>query len=123
MADQQLAHRYLKKLLDSVEKAFPDVACFFVRENNQSLGIHFHIIFLFFGQQALHPEKMRQAFGTAVFERWNRIQGGSLARQANRMTLQKKDERCIRYLLKNIDPKGEGLARGTLWNGVRGRSS
>jgi hypothetical protein len=121
VTDVEAAHGYLKRLLDSLEKPYPAMACFFVREHQQSLGIHFHVIFLFFGQQSLTPEQIRQEFGAAVWGRWNKISGCMLARQANRMTLQQKNDDCIRYLLKDIEPTAQGLPRETHWNGVRRR--
>lgn len=119
--DAQVAQVALKKLLDALEEAYPAMACFFVREHNQSLGTHFHVIFMFFGQQPMQPEQMRQEFGAAVFDRWNKIHDGTLARQANRMTLQRKDFGCISYLLKGIAPTGRALGRETHWHGVRNR--
>src|SRR5580765_5565560 len=84
-------------------------------------GIHFHVIFVFFGQQPSPPDVMRKEFGREVFSRWNKLHGGQLERNANRMTLQKKDLWCIQYLLKGIDPSGKSMAREVHWHGVHNR--
>ncbi len=121
VSDMATAHADLKKLLDSLGRVIPDMACFWIAEYQKSLGIHFHVIFLFFGWQALQPEPMRKAFGHAVFTRWNRLHDGKLARVANKMTLRKKDFGCLSYLLKSITPTDDRLAREPHWHGVRNR--
>ena len=77
------------------------MVCFFIQGNQIRLGIHYHIIFIFWGKQPESPEAMRESFGRDVFERWNKIHENSLFRKANLMTLHKKDFECIYYLIKN----------------------
>jgi hypothetical protein len=116
--DLRLAHARLKTLLDRLEKTHPDMACFWVREQEKVKGYHFHVIFLFFGSQPLEPEAMRQKFGAVVYAHWNAINGGGLFRNASLMTLREKDNRCIEYLTKGVKicPKTK---RSVLWHGQR----
>lgn len=120
--DSKTAKNYLKQLLDSLEKAFPSMAAFFIQGNQKKGGIHFHLIFMFFGQQAKSPEAMREDFGKEVFTRWDKIVGGKLVRKANLMTLRKKDFRCIEYLLTgHVAPSDKPLERGCHWKGIRNK--
>ena len=118
--DIYLAHARFNMLLDSLEKAHPDVACFFVREQEKDSGFHFHVIFLFFGTQPLAPKAMRIKFGAEVFVKWNKINGGGLFRNANQMTLRAKEDICIWYLTGwvKIVPKTK---RSVHWNGLRNK--
>lgn len=118
--DSHLAHARLNTLLDSLEKTHPDMACFFVREEEKTSGVHFHVIFLFFGTQPLAPKAMRIKFGAEVFVKWNKINGGGLFRNANWMTLRAKEDTCILYLTLwiKIVPKTK---RSVHWNGLRNR--
>lgn len=117
------AKSYLKKLLDSLEKAYPGMAAFFVQGLQKELGIHYHLIFLFWGKQVEPPEKMRETFGRDVFRRWNEINGNSLNRNANRMTLTQKDFRCIEYLLGHHVLPVKNLPRSkSHWHGIRNRN-
>jgi hypothetical protein len=119
MLNEAVARKYLKVLLDALEKAYPEMACFWVIEYREKEGgIHFHIIFLFFGQQSASPERMRETFGADVFERWNGLHGNTLFRRANLMTLQRKDFRCIEYLTKYV-ALSAGTDRGLHWYGIR----
>lgn len=97
------------------------MACFWVREYQKRIGIHFHVIFLFFGEQAVEPSEMRKTFSREVFSRWNKLHDGALVQQANMMTLQKKDSDGLRYLVKGISPTREPLPREVHWYGVRNR--
>lgn len=122
MTDKELAKRFLKKLLDSLEKAYPQMATFFIQGNQNRLGIHYHLIFIFWGDQAESPEDMRVTFGRDVFNRWNKIRGNTLRRKANLTKLREKDFRCIEYLLKNhIRPTQDKLHRESHWHGIRNK--
>jgi len=116
--DIYLARSRLKTLLDRLEKTHPDMSCFWVREQEKDSGYHFHVIFVFFGNQPLEPEAMRKKFGAVVFAHWNDINGGGLFRNANLMTLRAKDKECIIYLTKwvKLSPK---TSRSIHWNGQR----
>jgi hypothetical protein len=116
--DLRLAHARLKTLLDRLEKTHPDMACFWVREQEKDSGYHFHVIFVFFGNQSLRPEAMREKFGKAVYAKWNDINGGGLNRNANLMTLREKDDRCILYFTEwvKISPQTQRFVH---WNGQR----
>jgi len=119
MLNEARARKYLKVLLDALEKAYPEMACFWVREfREKENGIHFHAICLFFGEQSASPDRMRETFGADVFERWNGIHGNTLFRRANLMTLQRKDFRCIEYLTKYV-ALSVGIKRGLHWYGIR----
>lgn len=116
--DIYLARSRLKTLLDRLEKTHPDMSCFWVREQEKDSGYHFHVIFVFFGNQPLKPEAMRQKFGAAVFAKWNDINGGGLFRNASLMTLRAKDDRCILYFTEwvKISPQTNRFIH---WNGQR----
>lgn len=122
MTDKELAKRFLKKLLDSLEKAYPQMAAFFIQGNQKRLGIHYHLILIFWGEQAESPEEMRVTFGRDVFNRWNKIRGNTLLRKANLTKLRSKEFRCIEYLLKfHVCPTRDKLHRESLWHGVRNK--
>jgi hypothetical protein len=115
-----IAHTHLNKLLDSLRKAFPLMASFYVRENQKRVGgVHFHIIFLFFGPQPLSPEKTRDALESEIFTRWKAIVGQSLSRSANRLTLQSKSPRGLEYFLKGILPAKSPGRMKLAWHGKR----
>jgi hypothetical protein len=61
---------------------------------------------------------MRQKFGAVVFGHWNDINNGVLFRNANLMTLQAKEDRCIHYLTKWVKIVLK-TQRSVLWHGVR----
>lgn len=122
VTSEKEAKRHLKRLLDSLEKDYTNMAAFFVQGIQQNEGIHFHLIFMMFGEQPESPDITKQSLGKDVFARWNRIHENLLSRQANLMTLRKKDDDCIWYLLKrHISPTDDKLPRQCLWNGVRNR--
>jgi hypothetical protein len=122
MLDEARARRYLKVLLDSLEKAYPEMACFWVIEfREKESGIHFHLIFLFFGQQSASPERMRETFGADVFKRWNAIHGNILFRGANLMKLRKKEFGCIEYLTKDLKLSSD-TRRDLHWYGIRNKA-
>lgn len=91
----------------------------FIQERQRRRGIHYHVIFLLFGSQPLPPEAMRAKLSTEIFDRWHAINGGTVLRQANWLTLRQKDLIGLSYLLKGVDPTGKKLARATHWWGVR----
>ena len=119
--NEQSAKNDLKILLDSLEKAYPQMACFWVREfREEEGGLHFHVIFLFFGQQKSPPERMRETFGADVFGRWNKIHGNTLYRRANLMKLRAKNFECIWYLTKYIKLCSD-TKRALHWYGIRNK--
>jgi hypothetical protein len=97
------------------------MAVIFIQEYQKNLGIHYHLIFLFFSEQSFTPQKMRESFGKDVFRRWNKLHGDSLFRQANLMTVHKNDFRTIEYLCKGVEPTAERRKRESLWHGIRNR--
>jgi len=122
LIDSKLAKAYLKQLLDSVENAFPQMTALFIQGIQERGGIHFHVIFLFFGQQPEPPDMMRSIFGREVFTRWNAIHGRNLIQSANRITLQINDIDCIDYLLRgHISVANEPLSLECHWHGDRNR--
>ena len=116
--DIALAHAHLKTLLDGLEKSHPEMACFFVREQERETGYHFHVIFLFFGNQPLTPERMRQTFGAEVRRKWKKIVGDDSNPNANLTKLHEKADICILYLTKWVKIVSK-TKRSVLWHGLR----
>ncbi len=116
--DIALAHAHLKTLLDGLEKSHPEMACFFVREQERETGYHFHVIFLFFGNQPLPPERMRQTFGAEVRRKWKKIVGDDSNPNANLTKLHEKADTCILYLTKWVKIVSK-TKRSVLWHGLR----
>jgi hypothetical protein len=117
--DVTTAHLKLKKLLDSLVLAFPDMGCFFLRGYQQSGEVHFHAILIFFGERTLSPEMMLEDFTEEVFSRWQKLNGGKLKRRGNEMHLRQKNFQSIEYLLRHVEPSAQPLARQQHWHGVR----
>jgi hypothetical protein len=118
--DIALAHAHLKTLLDGLEKSQPEMACFWVREQEKETGYHFHVIFLFFGNQPLPPERTRQTFGAEVRRKWKKIVGDDSNPNANLTKLHEKADIGILYLTKwaKIVSKTK---RSVLWHGQRNK--
>ena len=117
--DATKAKTSLQTLLDLLRKQFPQMPALFVQERQKRLGLHYHVIFMLFGAQAKSPEDVRKELSGEIYDRWNKINGGKLCRQANLLTLPEKGLVGLAYLLKSIDPTGKGLDRATVWHGIR----
>jgi hypothetical protein len=121
LTDPKIAKGALKQLLDSLEKAFPDSSCFFVQQYQKRQGIHFHVIFMVFGDQQESPDGVRDWLSKEVFARWNTINGESLNRKGNEMKLREKNFICLRYLTREVSPTTDPLARESHWWGIRNK--
>ena len=120
--DELAAKGRLKAMLDSLEKAYPQIASFFIQGLHKEHGIHFHIIFVYYGKVMEPPERMAKMLGKEVFKRWNKINGLTLSREANRMILQEKNLKCIDYLLSNhFYPVAKNKRGKSVWHGIRNR--
>jgi hypothetical protein len=119
--DERTSRHDLKKLLDSLGKVFPNMGCFWVREYQDRGAIHFHAIFLLFGQQEDPPDVVCRKFGAEVFSRWNAIHDGKLNRQANEIRLRRKDFDCFRYLVGGLLPVRNHRLRELHWYGLHQR--
>jgi hypothetical protein len=71
--DLPLAHVRLKALLDRLEKTQPDMACFWVREQEKETGYHFHVIFYFLNANHLNQRQCARSLG-----RWSLVTGTTL---------------------------------------------
>jgi hypothetical protein len=119
--DSATAKRALKRLLDTLEKGFPAMAAFFVEEKQKNLGVHFHVIFLFFDSQSQSPKEMRETFSKEVFARWRKVNNGNVNGAANLMKLRCKNFDCIDYLLGGVIPTDKSLPRAPHWNGFKNK--
>lgn len=120
----RLATAQLNTLLDQLDKAYPDYACLWVREMQWDKGIHFHVIFLFFGKRPQKPCTLHRQFSQDVFERWSRLNAGAVVQKANRMNIapyRAKDARSFGYLTADIriDERTQRAASGESWWGRR----
>ncbi len=124
ITDVQKAKRDLKRLLDSLEKAFPEMGVIFVQGLQKRIGIHFHLFLFFYPKIPIGmPEDFLFDLRKAVFSRWNAIQGGKLVRQANVIRLHKKDVSGLHYFLEHhVQPTNEKQPRQSLWNGSRNKT-
>lgn len=115
--------RPLKRLLDSLHKAY-SMGTLYVIEPCEKEGWHIHAYFIFYGFMPFSGdrERNRQLFGRHVFRLWNRVNGGSLCRIANKTTVH--DNLDPTYFIKHLvalprwKPKKRDSAN---WWGVRNR--
>jgi len=119
IADESAAKARLNALLDLLRKQFPNMATLFVQELQKREGLHYHVLFLLYGAQPLSPEETRQHLSGEIFNRWNEINDGELARQANQLKLREKSLRGLAYLLKGVLPTDGKIKRQSLWHGIR----
>ena len=115
--------RPLKRLLDSLHKAY-SMGALYVIEPCEKEGWHFHAYFIFYGSTpfAGDRERNRELFGRHVFKLWNRINGGSLCRIANKTTAY--DNLDPTYFIKQLVaiPRGKRKKRDSAnWWGVRNK--
>ena len=98
--DYAKAKKTLNFLLDNLHQRFNDMACIYTTGRQGNGGLHFHAGFYFFPDSELpfFPSRMECDFRAAVFSAWNRLQGGSLVHEANKMTNRKDTS----YFLKNL---------------------
>lgn len=111
------AKQKLNKLLDLLRKEFPQMPVLYVEERQKRLGVHYHVIFMFFGSQPLTPEETRQRLLKAIFPRWKAINGGTLHQMGNQLKLSLKPW-GLWYLLEGVK-LSQGKSRREHWYGVR----
>jgi hypothetical protein len=116
ISDEKEAKRRLKRLL---ERSFFQ-GVLFVQEHHGKGGLHFHLPLYFYAKHGLpfSASRMRNGVASAVFSAWNEINGGALARGANRMTVWPPTFATVEYLTKEgrysgTKPDGDGNWWGT----------
>src|ERR1041385_4329949 len=71
----------LKRFLDSVfvelGKEY-EVAVIYLVGRQENNSIHFHVLFLFYGQPALAPEALREKLWGILWKRWQKQSPGSV---------------------------------------------
>lgn len=117
--DEKDAKGYLNKLLDSLRKAFPEMPALFLQEWQKRKGLHYHVIFMLFGEQPVSPEAKRKELEKEIFPRWKAITGGHAVRDANWLTKPPKGIYGLWYLLKGVVPTNDKITRQPHWHGVR----
>jgi hypothetical protein len=122
--DVRAATAKLNALLDQMDKSWPDCACLWVREYQWTKGVHFHVIFLFFGDRPQNARTLHRKLAQDVFRRWSGLNGGHVVQKANRMTIppyRARDARSLGYLTGQIriDAKTLRAGRGERWWGWR----
>ncbi|HOX57217.1 MAG TPA: hypothetical protein P5205_08735 [Candidatus Paceibacterota bacterium] len=121
MTDRLAAKNALASLLDVLHKQFYMVSLF-TEQGHANKRIHFHVVFLFYPPQPETPEALIKNFGATVFKHWHRLTGGAVVRQANRITLWKKELTLLRYILREVVPLATQRERGqVLWHGKRNK--
>jgi len=100
------------------------MATLFVIEPCGKEGHHIHAYFIFYGSTPFAGDRKRnrELFGRHVFKLWNRINGGSLCRIANKTTAY--DNLDPTYFIKQLVamPRGKRKKRDSAnWWGIRNK--
>lgn len=100
------------------------MATLYVIEPCEKEGWHIHAYFIFYGFMPFSGDREhnRQLFGRHVFRLWNRLNGGSLCRIANKTTVH--DNLDPTYFIKHLValPRWKSKKRDSAnWWGVRNR--
>jgi hypothetical protein len=110
---------YLLKLLDSLRKTYPQMPAIYVEERQKNKTLHFHVIFMLFGEQSLSPEETRLKLASKILRRWKKVSAGKVDPRGNWLTIRPQGLPALWYLLKGIEPTSGKLERKKLWHGVR----
>jgi hypothetical protein len=123
LRDFEHAKPYLRKLLDSVGvelKKQYEVASLYILGRQERMAVHFHVLFLFYGQPSLSPEELRPKLWNIVWPRWKKL-SNKAEPWGNRLTLRTKAN-GLWYLLQHVTIAKTGKKEGEpLWWGKRSK--
>jgi hypothetical protein len=117
--DAKAAKAKLKRLLDN---RFIRGAVY-SEERQGNGGFHYQLLLFYYDKHGLPfpASKMEEGVRAAVFEAWNRYNGGRLARMANKLKLCKFNAVSIEYLVKEAVNRDACEARITNWWGKKAK--
>lgn len=124
VTDARAAKQVFNKFVKGVLKRYQqhEMAVAYIQERRKKDGtLHFHVCFLFFGADKLPycPSRMRRDFRTAIFSRWNELNGGKSVHAANALQSHEFNQDTLQYFARALVVGNESTHRAeTNWWGL-----
>jgi hypothetical protein len=101
-AAKQVFNKFVKGVLKFYQKH--EMAIAYVQERRLDRTLHFHVCFLFFDANKLPycDSRMQRDFRTAIFSRWNALNGGKSVHDANKLEPREFNRETVNYFARAL---------------------